>query len=91
MALHFVSTSVLRSEDGIGFDKEEKKETEETKLARVRADQASRKHLYEQLAEQEQLKQAEYDANTKAMFGSYYCFLCALLLTATLFLRAVVL
>lgn len=69
MALHFVSTSVLSSSDGIGFEKEEMKESEETRAAKVAADRAAAKPLFEQLADQQDKKQAEYDANTKLIFG----------------------
>lgn len=70
MALHFVSTSVLTSDNGIGYSKEEKKETEEVKKARLQAERINSRSLYEQLAEQERLKQAEFDANTKLIFGN---------------------
>jgi hypothetical protein len=69
MALHFVSTSVLSSADGIGFDKEEVKENEETRAARVAAANAAAKPLFEQLAAQQEKKQADYDAQTKLIFG----------------------
>mmetsp|Transcript_23879 Transcript_23879/g.35036 ORF Transcript_23879/g.35036 Transcript_23879/m.35036 type:complete len:200 (+) Transcript_23879:32-631(+) len=69
MALHFVSTSVLSSSDGIGYEKEEKKETEDTRAARIAAERAASKPLFEQLAEQQEKKQAEYDANTKLIFA----------------------
>ena len=76
MALHFVSTSILSSADGIGFDKEEVKESEETRNARIAAERAAAKPLYEQLAAQQDKKQAEYDAQTKLIFGtsSVTCF-----------------
>ena len=69
MALYFVSTSVLSSEDGIGFEKEVKKTTESDadKAAKIAIENA--KPLYEQLAEQNSKKQAEYDAMTKLIFG----------------------
>jgi hypothetical protein len=69
MALHFVSTAVLSSEDGIEFSKEIQLETEEARKTRQAAENASKRPLYMQLAEQQDKKQAEYDANTKAMFG----------------------
>lgn len=69
MALHFVSTTVLSSEDGIGFSKEVALETEEARKARIDAEKAANRPLFMQLAEQQDKKQAEYDANTKKMFG----------------------
>ena len=69
MALHFVATSILTSEDGIEFGKETPLETDEARKARVENDQASKKPLYMQLAEQKDKKQEEYDAMTKKIFG----------------------
>ncbi len=69
MALHFVSTSVLSSDNGIDFTKEVQLETEEAKRLRLANEAAARKPLYLQLAEKKELQQAEYDANTKKMFG----------------------
>ncbi len=69
MALQFVKTSVLSSENGIDFSKEEVLETEEVKKARIAAAQASQKSLYEQLSERKEQQQAEYDANTKLLFA----------------------
>jgi hypothetical protein len=48
---------------------EKRKDTEETRLARLRAAQVEAKPLFEQLAEQKQKKQEEYDAVTKLIFG----------------------
>jgi hypothetical protein len=70
MALYFVSTSVLSSTDD-GVITEEIKESEETLKAKVSAAAAASKPLYEQLAAQQERKQAEYDANTKLIFGRY--------------------
>lgn len=69
MALQFVKTSVLSSEDGIGFSKEETVESDEAKQIRLASERAAIKPLYEQLAEQKEKKQQEYDANTKLMFA----------------------
>ena len=70
MALHFVSTSVLSSENGIDYSKEVQLETEEAQKLRRAEEAAAKKPLYLQLAEKKELAQAEYDANTKKMFGS---------------------
>lgn len=69
MALHFVSTSVLSSSDGIDFNSETQKETEESRAARLRAEAAAAKPLYMQLAEREDEKKQEYDAMTKKLFA----------------------
>lgn len=65
MALHFVSTSVLTSEDGIQFSKEESLETEEAKKLRQNQERQANKPLYLQLAERQDEKQIEYDKVTK--------------------------
>jgi hypothetical protein len=70
MSLRFVKTSVLSSEDGIDFSKETVIESEEAKIARIQAERASQKSLYEQLEEQKAKKQAEYDAVTKQIFSA---------------------
>lgn len=69
MALHFVSTSVLSSSDGIAFEKEEKKDSEEVRSANAAALAAKNKPLFEQLEAIKAKKQEEYDANTKLIFG----------------------
>jgi hypothetical protein len=69
MSLQFVKSAVLSSENGIDFSKEEVLETEEVKKARLAAERASQKSLYEQLAEKKEKQQAEYDANTKLLFA----------------------
>jgi predicted patatin/cPLA2 family phospholipase len=69
MSLRFVKTAVLSSEDGVDFSKETAIENEETRLARLDAERASRKSLYEQLEEQKQKKQADYEAVTKQIFA----------------------
>jgi hypothetical protein len=70
MALHFVKTSVLTSEDGIDFGKEVAVESEEARKSRQEADDASRKPLYEQLRELQDKAKEEYDANTKRLFAA---------------------
>ena len=67
MSINFVSTAVLKSEDGISYEKEEQTESEETRLARQRKERASSKPLYEQLAEQRESKQAEIDESRRFM------------------------
>jgi predicted patatin/cPLA2 family phospholipase len=69
MSLRFVKTSVLSSENGLEYSKEEAIDNDETKMARIEADRASRKTLFEQLEEQKQKKQADYDAVTKQIFA----------------------
>eukprot|EP01039_Chlorochromonas_danica_P001665 gene1670-1819_t len=69
MTLRFVATSVLSSNDGIDFSNEVAIESEEAKIARLAAERASHRPLFEQLAEQRQKKQDEYDANTKLIFA----------------------
>jgi hypothetical protein len=69
MSLRFVKTSVLSSENGLEYSKEEAIDNDETKMARIEADRASRKTLFEQLEEQKQKKQADYDAITKQIFA----------------------
>ena len=44
-------------------------ENEDTKRARLLAEQAANKPLYQQLAEKKQKEQEEYDANTKKIFA----------------------
>ena len=69
MALHFVKTSILTSEDGIDFGKEVAVESEEARKSRQAADDASRKPLFEQLRELKDKAKEEYDANTKKLFA----------------------
>uniref|UniRef100_A0A6V1RVK1 FAM192A/Fyv6 N-terminal domain-containing protein n=1 Tax=Heterosigma akashiwo TaxID=2829 RepID=A0A6V1RVK1_HETAK len=69
MASGFVSTAVLTSEDGVGFSKETRKETDEVKLAEKRNEHANAKPLFQQLAENQEKKQEEYDAVTKLIFS----------------------
>mmetsp|Transcript_16711 Transcript_16711/g.17468 ORF Transcript_16711/g.17468 Transcript_16711/m.17468 type:complete len:216 (+) Transcript_16711:59-706(+) len=67
MALHFVSTSILSSTEE-GYN-EEIKENEETIKLKKLQEKLSSRPLYEQLAEQAAKKEAEYNANTKLIFG----------------------
>ena len=46
MALHFVSTTILSSSDGIDFNEEKHQETEETKAARLKGIGIDRTGLY---------------------------------------------
>eukprot|EP01037_Dinobryon_pediforme_P019855 gene19855-20353_t len=69
MTLRFVKTSILTSEDGIDFGKEVAVESEEVIAAKVAAERASSKPLYQQLAEIKEKKQQEYDENTKKIFA----------------------
>lgn len=69
MTLRFVKTSILTSEDGIDFSTEKTVESEELKNARLEEEQRAKKPLYQQLAEKRDLKQEEYDANTKKLFA----------------------
>jgi hypothetical protein len=71
MSLHFVSTAVLSSEDGIGFEREERRDTEEVRRAAVAARHAEAKPLYDQLEVEKAKKQEEYDAITKLIFGAH--------------------
>ncbi len=64
-----MKTSVLSSEDGIDFSKETAIESEEQRAARLAAEKASQRPLYQQLLEQKEKKQAEYDAITKQIFA----------------------
>ena len=50
MSIHFVSTSILSSTDGINHDKEEEVESNEVIKARKEAERAANKPLYQQLA-----------------------------------------
>lgn len=69
MTLRFVATSVMESSDGLNYDKETAIESEDVVKARKQAEQAAHEPLYLQLARLADKKQAEYDANTKAMFA----------------------
>ena len=69
MALHFVSTAVLSSSDGIAFETEVKTDSEEVRKAKAKAAAAHSKPLYEQLEAIKQKQQEEYDAMTKLIFG----------------------
>jgi hypothetical protein len=69
MTLRFVKTSILTSEDGIDFGTETAVENEETRAARLAAEQAQNRPLYQQLADIKNRKDEEYDENTKKMFA----------------------
>lgn len=69
MALHFVKTAVLTSSDGIDFGTEVLVESDETKKARQDAEAATRKPLFQQLADLRDKKQEEFDENKKKIFG----------------------
>lgn len=69
MALHFVSTSVLVSEDGVDFGKETHLESAEVRKSKELANKSVHKPLYLQLAENNVKKEEEYDLNTKKMFA----------------------
>ena len=69
MTLRFVKTSILSSDDGIGFGKEVAVESEEVMKVRISAETASKKPLYQQLADIRDRKKEEYDENTKKLFA----------------------
>ena len=69
MALHFVKTAVLSSENGIDFGTEVAVESDETRKAKLDAEAASRKPLFQQLADIRDRKQDEFDENRKKIFG----------------------
>jgi hypothetical protein len=69
MALHFVSTSVLTSDNGIDFSNETAIETEEAKNLKLKNSGAANLPLYLQLAQQKDKKKTEYDENTKKIFA----------------------
>lgn len=69
MALLFVKTAVLSSSDGVDFGTEVAVESEDTRKARADAEAATRKPLFQQLADIRDRKQEEYDENKKKIFG----------------------
>ena len=69
MALHFVSTTILTSDDGIEFKKEVQLETEEAKRIRITQEKVASRPLFMQLAEQQEKQQAEKDKITKLIFA----------------------
>ena len=69
MALHFVSTTILTSDDGIEFKKEVQLETEEAKRIRIDRERVAQRPLFMQLAEQQEKLQAEKDKITKLIFA----------------------
>ena len=70
MSINFVKTSILISEDGLDFNKEESTENDEERRKRQLKENARNKSLYEQLADKKALKQEEYDENRKLLFGT---------------------
>lgn len=69
MTLRFVKTAILSSSDGIDFANEVAVESEEVTKARVAAEAASHKPLYQQLADLREQKKLEWDENTKKIFA----------------------
>ena len=69
MTLRFVKTAILSSSDGIDFGSEVAVESEEVLKTRAAAEAAANKPLYQQLADLRDLKQLEYDENTKKIFA----------------------
>ena len=69
MTVRFTKGAVLESSDGIEFNKETAVESEEQIKTRRAKELASNKPLYQQLAEREERKKEEYDANTKLIFS----------------------
>jgi hypothetical protein len=69
MALHFVTHSILSSEDGIDFGKETQVESQESIKARKQAEEASRKPLFQQLADLAEKKVDVYEENRKRIFA----------------------
>ena len=69
MSLHFVSTSILTSSDGIDFNSEVHQESEEQRVERMKKESNASKPLFMQLADREEEKKAEYDAMTKKIFA----------------------
>jgi len=69
MAIHFVSTSILSSTDGVDFSTEVSIDTEEGKRARADAAKGDNS-LYDQLEERKKAKDEEYETNGKLMRGT---------------------
>ena len=72
MALHFVKTAVLSSSDGVDYGTEVAVESEDTRKARADAEAATRKPLFQQLADLRDKKQEEFDENKKKIFGTQH-------------------
>jgi hypothetical protein len=68
MALHFVSSSILTSTDGVDFNEEVTIDTEETRRQKIKAEQDSKKSLYDQLREKQAAKDDEFESTRKAMY-----------------------
>ena len=69
MAIHFVSTTVLSSDNGIDFSKEIRIESEESKRIRAQQDKSNSKPLFQQLAERQEEKDLEREKITKLIFA----------------------
>ena len=69
MALHFISSSILKESDGIDEAEEVSVDTEETRKARIKAEQDSKKSLHQQLQERQALKDEEFEANRRKIFA----------------------
>jgi len=69
MALHFVSSAILTSNDGIDFD-EAAVDSAEVRKARAKAEQDGKKSLFQQLADRQAQKDEEYETNRKLLLGS---------------------
>ena len=67
MALNFVATSVLSSNNGVDHDTETILESEEAARLRLNAKSGGMKSLHEQLADKQALKDEEYEMNAKAL------------------------
>lgn len=70
MALHFVSSSILSSSDGVEFNEEVILDTEETRKQKLKAEQDSKKSLYSQLQERQAAKDEEFEANRKKLYAT---------------------
>lgn len=69
MALHFISSSILKEGDGFEEREEVTVDTEETRRQRLKAEQDSKKSLFAQLQERQMLKDEEFEANRKKIFA----------------------
>jgi hypothetical protein len=59
-------------------------ESEEVKAAKIAAEKASAKPLYQQIAEMKERKQQEYDENTKKIFAPPKVGICSYIFLKTL-------
>ena len=67
MSIHFVSTTVLSSEDGLEFGKETAVMSEDAQNLRENAERSNVKPLAQVLAERKAQKEEEYDATGKSL------------------------